>query len=247
MTTKIIILAAGQGKRMNNPELPKVLVPLRDKFLISYVLEAIAASEVDDRPVIVVGQKAEQVKEALGDGYEYAFQAEQLGTGHAVKSAYETLKDFQGNIMVLYGDMPLISASTIKNLADTHETSGGALTMATVTVPDFDEWRAGFYDFGRIIRGEDGNVVSIIEKRDATPEQLIMTEVNPGYYCFKSEWLWQQLEQLKNENSQGEYYLTDMVDLAHRGGEKITTVAMEPKEALGINTVEQLALVEKFL
>lgn len=244
---QIIILAAGLGKRMKNKELPKALVLFKGQPLIKYLLASIKNSGVCDKPVIVVGKMAEKVKEILGPNYIYVFQAEQLGTGHAVMCAKDALAGKAENILVLYGDQPLITPQTIKELTETHLTSGGVLTIGTVKVLDFNDWRAGFYDFGRINRDLLGNVIGIIEKKDATAEQLNIKEINPGYYCFKAEWLWQNLDKLKNTNAQGEYYLTDLVGLACQQGQKIETVFVEPKEALGINTEEQLEAMEKLL
>jgi len=240
----IIILAAGKGTRMNSTELPKVLTLYQDKPMIKHLLSSVEDSTVCETPVIVVGYKAEMVKEALGNNYTYVTQVEQLGTGHAVMTAESALKNIAENIMVLYGDHPTISAETISNIAKVHQENNGVLTMATVKVDDFDDWRNSFYDYGRIIRDGNGDVSEIIEKKDATDEQREILEVNPGYYCFKADWLWENLHVLKNENSQHEYYLTDLVKLAVEGGHKIYTVEIDPKQALGVNTVEQLELIE---
>jgi bifunctional UDP-N-acetylglucosamine pyrophosphorylase/glucosamine-1-phosphate N-acetyltransferase len=183
------------------------------------------------------------VIEELGGGYQYAIQEEQLGTGHAVLCAEEILKNNHVPVMVLYGDMPYISAETIANIAKTHVEENAILTMATVTVVDFDEWRAGFFDFSRIIRDENGKVVRTVEKKDATEAELQIREVNPCYFCFDSTWLWTQLRMIGNSNAQHEYYLTDLVKIAVESGVKIATVSIDPKEALGVNTKEHLALL----
>ncbi len=244
---KILILAGGLGKRMNNPDLPKVLVKLKGKPLIEYLLEAIEKSGVDPRPTIVVGKKAELVKESLGDKYDYVFQAEQLGTGHAVACAEKFLKDQAENILVLYGDMPLLKPNTIKNLALSHLESDCELTMGTVKVDEYKGWEAGFYDFGRVLRNSDNTVCSIVEKKDANGNQLQIKEVNPSYFCFKAEWLWQNLHRLKNDNNQQEYYLTDLAKMACGQGLKINTVPIEPREAVGINNEEQLVLITNLI
>jgi len=238
----VVVLAAGMGKRMGS-DLPKVLLPLKSRILIHYLLEAIKQSGVCERPVIVVGQKAEKVKEALGSTYDYVFQAEQLGTGHALAQTRDFLAGKAKNILVLYGDMPLVTAETIQRLAEVHQKENAILTMTTVQVPDFNDWRAIFYDYGRIIRDDKGRLVKNVEKRDATLEQLAITEVNPSFYCFDADWLWQNIGQLGAENAQKEYYLTDLVGLACKQGQKIATVAINPPEALGANTVEQLRLL----
>ncbi len=242
-TFDIVVLAAGHGKRMQS-ELPKVLVPFNGKPLISHLLGAISSSGFDKTPVIVVGQKAELVKESLGDSYRYALQAEQLGTGHAVLSAKDMTEREAQNIMVLYGDQPSVTGEMISNLAKAHTESGALLTMATVILEDFNEWRSGFYHFGRIIRNTDGSIDKIVEFKDATEEEKESLEVNPAYFCFNSAWLWEHLEKLKNNNNQGEYYLTDLVHMVREEGREIATIAIAPKMALGVNTKEQLELLE---
>jgi len=244
---QIVILAAGQGTRMNNKDLPKVLIPLKGKSIIKYVLAAIKESKLCSRPTIIVGYKAEQVKNILGTDYDYVFQAEQLGTGHAVGCAKESLTRKVKDIMVLSGDMPFVSSKMINNLARAHFAKNNVLTMATAVTPDFVDWRQSFYGFGRIIRDRDNKVIAIMEKKDSTPAQLENKEVNPAYYCFKTDWLWSNLDKLKNNNAQREYYLTDLVGLAFKQGQDITTVEIKPKEALGINTAEQLELVGNLL
>lgn len=239
---EIVILAGGLGKRMQT-ELPKVLNELHGKPLVRHVLDAVVASGVCDTPVIVVGKKRELVIEALGPAYRYAVQDEQLGTGHAVSVAKELLVGSTLPVIVLYGDMPYISAETIRMLAERHAEANAKLTMATVTVPDFDTWRAGFYDFGRIVRDAEGKIVRSVEKKDATPEELAITEVNPCYFCFDSAWLWEHLSQLGNANAQGEYYLTDLVKMAVAEAVPLASISIDPKEALGVNTREHLELL----
>ena len=243
---QIVVLAAGIGKRMGI-DVPKVLIPLKSKVLINYLLEAIKKSGVDQNPVIVVGQKAEEVKKELGPKYNYVFQEQQLGTGHAVMATREILENKAANILVLYGDMPLVTAETIRRLAQTQQEKKSAITMTIVKVPDFNDWRAIFYDYGRIIRDEKGNLIKNVEKRDATSEQLAITEVNPSFYCFDANWLWQNIDKIKTENVQKEYYLTDLVGLACEQGQKISMVDINPAEALGANTSEQLQLLAKLI
>ncbi len=240
--TDIVILAGGLGKRMQT-EIPKVLNELRGKPMIRHVIESVEKSGVCEVPVIVVGKKREMVMEELGNGYQFAIQEEQLGTGHAVLCAEEILKNNNVPVMVLYGDMPYISAPTIANIAKTHVEERAILTMATVTVPDFEQWRAGFFDFSRIVRDANGKVVRTVEKKDAMEAELNIHEVNPCYFCFDSTWLWSQLRTIGNSNAQHEYYLTDLVKIAMESGVKIATVSIDPKEALGVNTKEHLALL----
>lgn len=183
----------------------------------------------------------------LGPTYRYAIQTEQLGTGHAVNSARQLAENQADHILVLYGDHPYVSAETIKNLAEMHIQSDGVLTIATVNVPNFDDWRANFFDFGRIIRNKSGQIVKIIEKKDATDVERQITEVNPAYFCFKAGWLWRHLSKIKNKNAQGEYYLTDLISIAQSQNHAINSISIEPREALGVNIAEQLATLENEL
>lgn len=244
--TKIIILAAGKGERMQSDE-PKVLAKVRDKSMIKYLLESVYKSGVDDKPVIVVGYKKESVISELGDGYKYINQENQLGTGHAVSLVKDYLKDVAEHIMILYGDHPFISASTIKNINDKHLNSGKKITMATVKLPDFKDWRINFVNFSRIIRAGNGKIIKDIQFKDASDEEIKITEVNPCYFCFDSKWLWENLEYLENDNAQKEYYLTDLIKIATMEGMEIESMEIEPHEALGANTKAELKILEKFI
>ena len=214
MTNKIqtIVLAGGKGSRMNT-DTPKALVPLKGKPMIKHLLDAIAESGLSLRPIIVVGQKRKLVTSELGPNYHYAIQTKPLGTGHAVNSARQLAENKADHILVLYGDHPCVSAETVKNLADAHIQSDSVLTIATANVPDFDGWRACFFDFGRVIRDKLDRIVNIVEKKDA----------------------------------QGEYYLTDMIGLAQKQGHIIRSISIEPREAMGVNTIEQLLALEQNL
>ncbi|MAF14009.1 MAG: hypothetical protein CMI53_03905 [Parcubacteria group bacterium] len=242
---QILVLAAGVGKRMGNKELPKVLIPFKGKHLVQHLLDAIKESGVCEKSALVVGKMADLVKKALGPDYIYILQPEQLGTGHAVMTSRKELEGIAQHIMVWYGDAPLVTSITIKKIANTHLAEKSVITMATTKVSDFKDWRQAFNNFGRIVKDDQGKINKIVEFRDATAEQKEIKEINPGYYCFEADWLWQNLDKLKNDNDQGEYYLTDLVDMAFKQGKKITTVDIEPKEALGINTEEQLKSIEK--
>ena len=242
MQTRIIILAGGKGNRMQS-ELPKVLIPLRGMPIIAHLLREVDRSGIDPRPVVVVGQGADAVKRALGSGYDYVIQESQLGTGHAVQCAEGALAGKADAVIVLYGDHPFVSAATITKLRELHEREGCVLTMMTVRVPDFDDWRKVLYDFGRIIRDNSGRILRDVEKKDATPEELAVKEVNPSFFCFRASWLWENLRKLKNENAQHEYYLTDLVRIAIDEGERIASMDIDPRESIGVNTPEHLALV----
>lgn len=228
-----------------NLAVPKVLAPLKGKPIIQYLLDAVQASGVDERPVIVVGQGADLVKKMLCEGYEYVFQNVQLGTGHALKITRPLLQGKAESIIVLYGDHPFVHPATIKKLRFLHERENRVMTMMTTTVENFQDWRKPFYDFGRVLRNAGGEVVRIVERKDATEEQLKIREVNPSLFCFQSEWLWPSLEKLKNENAQKEYYLTDLVRIAIDEGERVASMDIDPLESIGVNTPEHLELAMK--
>lgn len=247
--TQIIILAAGQGKRMGVPY-PKVLVPILEKPMIHYVLESVNNSGINTKPIIVVGvDNKEIISQSLGDNYEYVIQEKQLGTGHAVLSAEMNVDVDTEQVIVLYGDSPLVSKDTILKLSQTHgEGQNNKITMATTTVPDFLDWRENFYNhFSRVIRDENGNLVRTVEKRDALEYELAILELNPCYFIFDKNWLFENLKTISNNNDQGEYYLTDLAKLATASGFTIQTISIDPKEALGANTIEQKELIEKVL
>lgn len=243
--TRIVLLAAGKGKRMGI-DIPKVLVPLKGEPVLYHILRSVQRAGVDAKPIVVVGENKPLVEASLKAGgfdVEYAVQAEQLGTGHAVRAAEVRAADAD-TVLVLYGDHPFVSPTTIKNIISLHEAEGATLTLATLIVPDFEGWRVSFADFGRIIRSSDGRIERIVEKKDGTPEELAVRELNPAFFCFNGPWLWRSLAQLKNENAQGEYYLTDLVRLAMEEGVKISSLLIDPKEGAGINTQVHLAAAE---
>lgn len=239
---KIIILAAGKGTRIGVVDKPKVLLELAGRPMIEHLI-----SHIVGRPVVVVGFGADQVKQQLGDRVDYAHQTEQLGTGHAVASAKDLLLDYSGLIVVLYGDHPLVSQQTIEKLFDLYAQNHAPVSMLTTEVPDFNDWREGFYSYGRILRDSFYNVRAIRELKDCTDAEKELKEVNPGYYCFDSKWLWENIDQIKNNNQQKEYYLTDLVELAVQQGRNIPSEKLDPIECLGINTKEQLELVESLI
>lgn len=245
--TQVVILAAGKGKRMGG-EKPKVLYEVGGKPIIEHLVDSVTASGITSRPMVVIGYGTEIIKKYLGTRCNYVLQAEQLGTAHAVSCAKDFLEGRAENILVLYGDHPFLTPKTISDLAMTHQGSGNVLTMMTVKLPNFDGWYKIFEDWGRIIRGKDGEVKAIVEKKDATPEELKIVEVNPSFLCFKSWWLWENLSKLDRNNAQGEYYLTDLVQLAILQNQKIQALAIfDPVEAVGINNTEQLELAESLI
>ena len=246
MKNAVLILAAGKGTRMK-VEIPKVLVTLHGKPLIKYLLDTIDSIFQKSDIHVVVGYKKDEVKAALLNGYNFIEQTEQLGTGHAVMCAKKSLINKFDNVLILYGDMPFISKQTINEILIKHSEKMADLTMATISVDNFDGWRSCFYDYGRIIRDKNNNPIKSVEKKDATEKELEIREVNPSYYCSKSEWLWEKITEIRQNNSQKEYYLTDLLSLAIKSKAKIETVSINPKEGIGINTPEQLKFEESLL
>jgi len=243
---QIIILAAGKGTRMNS-ELPKALLPIKGRPMISYLLRAIDESGVCDHPAIVVGYESRKVKEVLGDDYIYVHQDVQHGTGHAVECTKEMLEGNSEHVLVLYADQPFIKPETIHHILEVHEKKGSVMTMATIKVDDFSDWRAPFDHFGRVKRDEKGNVERIVEFKDTTEEDKKIMEFSPTYFCFHAEWLWNHITRLENKNAQEEYYLTDLLEMVIGQGHDVVTVSVDAKEALGANTLEQLRVLEGFI
>lgn len=244
--TQIIILAAGKGKRMN-VEIPKVLVNFNGKPMIDYLIQAVLHSGVAGKLILVVGYKKEEVVEHIGDKATYVVQEEQLGTGHAVKVTEASIPNNIENVLVLYGDAPSVTGAMIANLVAVHNNSDCSLTMATVTIPSFNDWYQVFYKpFSRIVRDENGKIIRSVEFKDASELEKEIKEVNPCYFCFKKEWLFEHLAKLKNENAQGEYYLTDLVGYA-ASEKSIASVSISPEEALGVNSIEELQRLEKIV
>jgi bifunctional N-acetylglucosamine-1-phosphate-uridyltransferase/glucosamine-1-phosphate-acetyltransferase GlmU-like protein len=245
MDYQFVILAAGRGTRMGQTDTPKVLVELKNRPIIFYLLEELKKSQTVKKPVVVVGFKHVQVKQLLGNDYIYAFQRDQLGTGHAVWSAEKqaTAKD----IVVLYGDMPFIKWSSLAQLVRLHENKKSKITMFTTHAPNFEGHFASLDNYGRILRDSFGNIVKITEYKDASLEERAIKEVNPGIYMFNSAWLWDNIHYIQNQNTNKEYYLTDIVEIAITSGEQVHSHVINPKEVLGINTVEQLQAAARFV
>jgi bifunctional UDP-N-acetylglucosamine pyrophosphorylase/glucosamine-1-phosphate N-acetyltransferase len=219
--------------------LPKVLHPILGKYIAWYALEA-ARQVTQSTPVMVIGHGADLVRQALGDQAEYVLQQPQLGTGHAVTQAEPLLAGKADLVLVIYADMPLLTAQTLGSLVDLAQSHTGPVSMLTVTT---EETRG----FGRILRDARGQVSGIVEEAQATTEQLCCHELNPGVYCFRATWLWEALKHIKL-SPKGEYYLTDLVGMAVAEGTNIQTLDVEdPNEVIGINTRIHLAQAEALM
>lgn len=239
----VVILAAGDGTRMNTG-VPKVMNLLKGKPIIEHLVLVVEQLGLAKPPVIVVSARHTKVQEALGARARYAVQAEQLGTGHALRAAQDLWKDVE-QVVVLYGDMPFITPSSIQRLIEKHVSANNVMTFMTATVTDFAGQNLYFADFGRIVRDNDGQIIKNVQKKDATPEELKILEVDTSYMCFSVAWLTKSLPKLIPNNAQKEYYLTDLLALALQDGDMVGTVDIDAKEAIGINTKEQLDLAER--
>ncbi|MBL8029811.1 MAG: NTP transferase domain-containing protein [Candidatus Doudnabacteria bacterium] len=252
MTNQFVVLAAGKGTRMGG-DMPKVLVGLKSKPLILHLLHELEKINQLIKPVVVVGYQAEKVRAVLGDDYLFAYQSKQLGTAHALLAAKEKVR--AENILVLYGDMPFIRAESLRSLMKLHRDKAAKISMLTSRVESFQDPYNSLETYGRIIREPqyeknkelESKIVKIVEYKDATEEERKITEVNPGIYMFNTEWLWPNLEKIKNGNAQSEYYLTDIVALAIGQNVSVSTLSVNPKEVLGVNTPEHLEVAKELV
>lgn len=234
-----VILAAGKGTRMKS-KLPKVLHKIGGKPMLQHVLDAADAAGAA-RKVVVVGHEAELVEAMVGEQAQMALQAEQLGTGHAVMQTEAVLKDFCGTVMIICGDTPLLEAAELKKFYEGHVASQAAATVLTAFMDD----PAGY---GRIIRDADGNVLGIVEEKDAVLEQKAIKEINTGIYCVEAPLLFEVLSTLTCDNAQGEYYLTDVLAKLNAMGKKVGGVATADSDMImGINSRRQLAEAENIM
>lgn len=236
---KAIVLAAGKGSRLQSEtmELPKALRLANGRPLISYVLENIDFLPPKDI-CIVVGFWGDKVRQALGPAYHYVEQAEQKGTAHATLYAKEVFGDYEGDIMVLYCDMPLLSRDTYQRMFAEHAESGAANTLLAAHIQPIPA-------FGRLIRDAQGELLDIVEDSACTPEQKLIDEVNVGIQVLKSPLMWEYLKQVHNDNPKREYYLTGIVDVMARAGLKqhvVYTARLE--ETWGVNNADDLRMVE---
>jgi bifunctional UDP-N-acetylglucosamine pyrophosphorylase/glucosamine-1-phosphate N-acetyltransferase len=238
MKVATLLLAAGKGTRMKS-KLLKVLHPLAGKPMLWHPIQQIQKIS-SLKPVVIIGYQAEEVTRTFGDLAEYVVQEEQLGTGHAVRQAQAALEGKSDLVLVLFGDMPLVTADTLSRLVEKQKQNPGPVSMLTVIA---DDPRG----FGRIVRSAAGEVEAIVEEADCTPEQLEINELNISMYCFQADWLWQNLAGIPM-SAKGEYYLTDIIAIARQQGLPVQAeVIADPREAMGINTRVHLAEAEAIL
>ncbi len=240
MNTNVVILAAGLGTRMKSKR-AKVLHRAGGLTLVEHVVGAALGVTSPDRIVVVVGHQADKVKSVLEPlGVRFAVQTEQKGTGHALLMCRDFVPH-DGFLLVGYGDTPLISASTFSKLAEAQAGSDKAATLITTTLDDPT-------GYGRVLLDEQGDVRAIVEQKAATPEELIVRLINSGIYCFRSDLLWNYIDEIRPDNPAGEFYLTDMAAILTQGGHKVGNLEIQDaSELLGINTRVELAAVDRIL
>ena len=233
-----VVLAAGQGTRMKS-RLPKVLHKVAGRPMLQYGLDVLASLGAG-RTIVVIGHGAEEVQAVLPPGVESVIQAPQLGTAHAVLQARSRLEGQVEHVLVTYGDMPLLRAETLQRLLSRHLESAGSITVLTVFADDPT-------GYGRVIRDQNGRVLAVVEENEASPEQKAVREVNAGVCCYRSDWLWPHLAQVRL-NAKGEHYLTDLPAMAAAEDQTVETVLAESMaEIAGINDRVQLAQAEAIL
>ena len=236
MSLSAIVLAAGAGTRMKSKK-PKVAHVIFGKPLVRYAIDS-AKGAGAERVICVVGFERETI-EPICEGCEIALQENRLGTGDAVNAARSLLKDEAGSVIVTYGDCPLVTADTLKNLVDVREKEGAALAVLTTELENP-------FGYGRIIRNDAGNILKNVEEKDCTDEQKLITECNTGFYCFDTKLLFEALSKVKNDNAQGEFYLTDTIEILASEGNKVVSIkAEDSEELLGVNSRNQLHAATK--
>lgn len=227
MTRNAIILAAGMGSRMKS-KLYKVLQPVAGKAMVEHVLTQIEATNVD-HVVTIIGHGADAVKSLLGGRTDYALQAEQLGTGHAVLQAQALLSEYSGTTLIASGDTPMFTADTFTKLYAEHEKAGNAVTVLTSKAPNP-------FGYGRIVRDVNGNVEKIVEQKDATVAEQAIDEINTGVFVFDNKLLFEALGKVTNDNAQNEYYLTDTLEILKADGHTVGAYQMDDfTESMGVN------------
>lgn len=236
-----IILAAGKGTRFVGFDGPKVLAPFRGRPLVDYLLQTLDKMSLL-QPIMVVGHRGGEVAQFVGARAQAVVQEDQLGTAHAVAAAWGALLPQATTLLVLHGDMPFWHTGTFEQLIAAHHQQRAQVTLTTVKFED-----PNFFQYGRIVRGADGALQKIIEQPMASEKILKIQECNAGLYAFEKNWLQGHLKEVQ-QNQKGEFYLTDVVEIAVRERQKIATIAATDwREGLGINTLEQLTFAEKVI
>ena len=240
---KSVILAAGKGTRMKS-ETPKVLHTIFNKTLVGYVIEAVNNTGMADENFVIVGHQAERVEEYIKENYKNAktiLQSPQLGTGHAVSMALPYLENFEGEVIILCGDTPLITSETLKEFVEFHKSNNSDLTVMSAIFENPT-------NYGRIVRNTQGKVDAIVEEKDATLEQKAINEINAGIYCLDWKKIKPAFSELKTNNAQGEYYLTDIIKWGNEQGLSVNAYTLKDNtEIYGINSKANLAEATKFL
>lgn len=239
---RVIIPAAGKGKRLQpiSGDVPKAMFRVNGKPMLETVLENTGFIPAEDT-YIVVGYRKEEIIRYFGNRYHYAEQTEQLGTGHAVMSCAEAFRDFEGTVLVTFGDMPLFRRADMEAMCRQHEERGAACTLMTAENPELTMW-------ARIVRDDRGDFAAIVEGKDCTPEQATIKELFSGVIVFDSKALFEALPQLTCANAQKEYYLTQVPELMIAKGLKVDTYAISDGNDLrGINTPEDFEICERLL
>lgn len=238
MKLKTLILAAGKGTRMKS-DMPKVIHKVNGIPMITKIIDTLSGLNPEEN-ILILGHKKEEVLKVVGENCDYVLQTEQLGTGHAVIQAKEKLEGYDGDVMILYGDTPLLRESTLKSLYDYHKESGAVTTILTSIYENP-------FGYGRIVK-EDGLVKAIVEEKEASEEIKKIKEVNAGVYCFNSKELFKALDKIDNNNEKGEYYLTDVIGIQVSENKKVQSFILEDKmEILGVNSKVELAQAGKVL
>jgi bifunctional UDP-N-acetylglucosamine pyrophosphorylase/glucosamine-1-phosphate N-acetyltransferase len=231
-----IILAAGKGTRLKS-ENPKAIFPLLGKPMIHRVIDALRDIPQTKTSLVVVGYQADKVRSALGPDIQTVEQTELTGSATAVRVCMPHL-DPTDAVLIMNADQPLMTRATFQNLTEVFHQNPSALVIATAQVGDFDGWRSPFISYGRIIRSENGAIEKNTEYKVANEAERAITEVNVGLYCVPVSWLAEVITDIKANPVTGEYYLTEIMDLARREGKQIISVSIPPAEALGINSQE---------
>lgn len=241
-TINTVILSAGKGTRMNAVDIPKPMFPLKGKPMVGYIADTLKNLNVN-KSIVIVGFKGQKVIDYLssqGD-FDFVWQEEQLGTGHALKMAKPLLEGQPGITIVLNGDSPFFKVDTINRMAEMMEEKSAVIAVSSVELdPSFS--------FGRIVTNEDGHILRIVEVKNATEDELKLTWMNAGLYAFDNKWLCENVDKITQDSITQEYYLPELVSIANEMGDKVLSIPVtHPDEAIGINTPDNLKFAEESL